>query len=258
MADAKLSALPAGAAIADADLFYSAQAGSSVRQAASAVKTYLLAAVGGSYQPLDADLTAIAALTGTNTIYYRSAANTWSPVTFDTTVTFSGGILGTTGLLTTAAAASTYQPLDGDLTSLAAAAGTNTIYYRSAIDTWSPVTVSTGLTFSGGALAATGGIPRSQRLQTGTTITVGGTDQIINCNIASGAAACTLPLANTRAGVPVTFKDVGGQFTANPLTITRTAPDTIEGLTSVTLSNNYAALTLTPANDGTTAGWFVT
>ena len=26
------------------------------------------------YQPLDADLTAIAALTGTNTIYYRSAA----------------------------------------------------------------------------------------------------------------------------------------------------------------------------------------
>src|SRR5690349_11519117 len=32
-------------------------------------------------QPLDGDLTAIAALSGTHTIYYRSAANTWSAVT---------------------------------------------------------------------------------------------------------------------------------------------------------------------------------
>lgn len=49
------------------------------------------------------------------------------------------------------------QPLDGDLTSLAAAAGTNTIYYRSGTDTWSPVVVSTGLAFSGGNLTATAG-----------------------------------------------------------------------------------------------------
>jgi hypothetical protein len=44
-------------------------------------------------QPLDADLTAIAALTGTNTIYYRSAANVWTPVTIGSGITFSGGIL---------------------------------------------------------------------------------------------------------------------------------------------------------------------
>lgn len=51
----------------------------------------------GSYQPLDADLTAIAALTGTNTIYYRSAADTWSPVTIGTGLTFSGGTLAASG-----------------------------------------------------------------------------------------------------------------------------------------------------------------
>jgi hypothetical protein len=58
-----------------------------------------------------------------------------------------------TGAISTATAA--YQPLDADLTSLAAAAGTNTIYYRSAANTWSPVVVSTGLAFSGGNLTAT-------------------------------------------------------------------------------------------------------
>src|SRR5215472_1056265 len=51
----------------------------------------------------------------------------------------------------------TYQPLDGDLISLAAATGTNTIYYRSTASTWSPVTIGANLTFSGGTLAATGG-----------------------------------------------------------------------------------------------------
>ena len=48
-------------------------------------------------QPLDADLTAIAALTGTNTIYYRSAANTWAAVTIGTGLTFTGGTLAATG-----------------------------------------------------------------------------------------------------------------------------------------------------------------
>jgi len=59
-----------------------------------------------------------------------------------------------TDYLTTAAAATTYQPLDGDLTALAALSGTNNIYYRSAANTWSSVTIGTGLTFTGGTLAA--------------------------------------------------------------------------------------------------------
>jgi hypothetical protein len=53
-----------------------------------------LTAIGA--QPLDADLTAIAALTGINTIYYRSAANTWAAVTVGTGLSFSSGTLAST------------------------------------------------------------------------------------------------------------------------------------------------------------------
>lgn len=55
--------------------------------------------------------------------------------------------------LTVAAAASGYQPLDGDLTALAALTGSNTIPYRSGTNTWAGITLGTGLTFSGGTLA---------------------------------------------------------------------------------------------------------
>ncbi len=47
------------------------------------------------YQPTDADLTALAALTGTNTLYYRSAANTWTAVTIGGNLSFLGGTLNT-------------------------------------------------------------------------------------------------------------------------------------------------------------------
>jgi hypothetical protein len=39
------------------------------------------------------DLAALEALSGTNTIYYRSAASTWSPVTIGSDLSFSGGTL---------------------------------------------------------------------------------------------------------------------------------------------------------------------
>jgi len=61
--------------------------------------------------------------------------------------------------------AAKYQPLDADLTALAALSGTNTIYYRSGTSTWSAVTIGSNLTFSGGTLSATGsggGLTRGQ------------------------------------------------------------------------------------------------
>lgn len=169
-----------------------------------------------NFQPLDGDLTAISALGGTNTIYYRSGVDTWGPVTFSG-LTFTGGVLTVTaagtgnvsnsgapnlnelaqwvdgthikGLpITTLFASPTFtgnpiaptqptatnnttiattafvqanlanfQPVDGDLTAIAALTGTNTIYYRSGTSAWSPVTIGTNLTFVGGTLAATGG-----------------------------------------------------------------------------------------------------
>lgn len=47
-----------------------------------------------------------------------------------------------------------FQAKDADLTSLAAAAATGVIYYRSAADTWGPVTIGSGLSFTSGTLSA--------------------------------------------------------------------------------------------------------
>ena len=56
-------------------------------------RTNLGLAIGTNVQAWDADLDALAALSGTNTIYYRSAANTWTGVTIGALLQFSGGTL---------------------------------------------------------------------------------------------------------------------------------------------------------------------
>jgi hypothetical protein len=59
------------------------------------------------------------------------------------------------GTLTIGDLSSIYQPLNGGLTSLANAAGTNTLYYRSAANTWSAVTIGANLSFAAGSLSVT-------------------------------------------------------------------------------------------------------
>ena len=48
------------------------------------------------YQPYDEDLTSISASSGEDVLYYRSAADTWEPVTIDASLTFESGILSVT------------------------------------------------------------------------------------------------------------------------------------------------------------------
>jgi len=68
--------------------------------------------LGLGYQTLDADLTAIAALTGTTGLLKKTAANTWA---LDTTA---------------------YQTLDADLTAIAALTGTSGLLKKTAANTW--------------------------------------------------------------------------------------------------------------------------
>lgn len=100
------------------------------------------------------------------------------------------------------------------------------------------------------------GVTRAQRSVTATPIIIVGSDQIINCNI-NVAAACSLPPAAARGGTPLTFKDVGAQFTANNLTITPNGSDTIDGAASLVLRNNRQGVTLVPFNDGVNTGWAI-
>lgn len=98
---------------------------------------------------------------------------------------------------------------------------------------------------------------RAQRSVTSSPIIVGTTDQILNVNISSGVPTCTLPQASTRAGLPVTFKDVGANFVAHSLVITPFSGDTIDGQANLVLNQSRESVTLVPFNDGINTGWAI-
>ncbi len=88
-ADVPISSLPAASSVTGADVVPIVQSGTTKKSTFTVQKglwdTF--------YQPLDGDLTAISALSGTHTIYYRSAASTWSAVTVGSGLNFTGATL---------------------------------------------------------------------------------------------------------------------------------------------------------------------
>lgn len=95
------------------------------------------------------DLAALEGLSSTG-IAVRTATDTWAQRSLTApaagiTISNNDGVSGNPTFA-----------LANDLASLEAASGTNTIYYRSATDTWSPITIGSNLTFSAGTLNAVG------------------------------------------------------------------------------------------------------
>ncbi len=77
-------------------------------------------------------------------------------------------------------------------------------------------------------------------------------DQQLNINAVTDLAP-VVPLASSRAGIALTFKNLPG---SHAQTITATAPDTFDGAAALALAGG-GTLTLVPYNDGVNAGWAI-
>ena len=96
------------------------------------------------------------------------------------------------------------------------------------------------VTYPQRSITAAGGLP------------IVSSDVVISFNNA-GDLTPTIPLASSRAGVPLTLNNVVGSHTQ---TLTRTSPDTFNGNTTINLVAG-ATITLAPYNDGVNSGYFI-
>jgi hypothetical protein len=84
------------------------------------------------------------------------------------------------------------------------------------------------------------------------------TDTVLLVDTTGGAVTITLPLGSSRSGasgyIPLTVKDDKENAAVNAITVNRTAPDTIDGVTTYPLDSNGIAVTFQPKSAG---GWDV-
>ena len=138
--------------------------------------------------------------------------------------------------LTSATAATTYQPLDGDLTAIAALAGTVGLIRKTAADTYSldTATYLTGIT-SGQVTTALGYTPYNATNPAGYTANTG-----------------TVTSVGLIAGTGVSVS--GGPITSSgSITVTNTAPDQVVSLaagTNVTVTGTYPNFTIAASGGG--------
>lgn len=137
------------------------------------------------------DLSALEGL-GSTGLAARTAADTWAQRTLTApaagfTITNPAGVAGDPTFV-----------LANDLAAIEALSGTNTIYYRSASDTWTAVTIGGSLTFSGGTLNAA--------LTLATTVTQSGTP------VATSVGFLGSPQMADQDDYTLALTDAGGHY----------------------------------------------
>jgi hypothetical protein len=138
------------------------------------------------------------------------------------------------------------QPLDGDLTALAALSGTNVIYYRAGASTWSAVTIGANLTFSGGTLSATGGAGSGD-----VTGPASATDESVA--LFDGTTGKIIKVGPSIAALALLASPA---FTGNPTAPTQTVGNSTDRLATtafVTTADNLKANLASPTFTGTPA-----
>jgi hypothetical protein len=234
--------------------------------ATTAFVTAAVATAGSGYQPLDSDLTALAALTTTS---YGRGFNTLAD---------SSAALTYIGTLSTAAIAAAYQPLDADLTAIAALATTsfgrgflirNSVANAQAYlnltpgtDIYSLTAVDTLLALKAPLASPTfTGTPSGPTAAALTNTTQFATTAFVTAaNVAFAAASHTWASTQTFTVAPV-FTDASGTRTALGLGTLATQSGTFSGTHSGTSSGTNTGdqtITLTGQVTGTGTGSFAT
>lgn len=102
---------------------------------------------------------------------------------------------------------------------------------------------------SGQVLKISSGIPAWSDTAGGSTpstkttnYTIAGTDTVIFADATSGSITITLPVASGLAGYKFYIKRIDGS--ANSCSVARSSSDTIDGLTSVSLAQQYTAISV--------------
>lgn len=94
--------------------------------------------------------------------------------------------------------------------------------------------------------------PRNQRsITSAANLPITATDSILNIGI-TAPLSITAPLASTRSGAALTFKNLASSTAT--VTLSPTAPDEFDALTSILIAPQQA-LTIVPANDGVNTGY---
>jgi len=134
-----------------------------------------------------------------------------------------------------------------------AAGATGDLYYRDASGNF----VRLGIGSNGQTLKVAGGIPvwsAANNLSTATktsSYTISATDVVIFANASSASVAISLPTASSMAGYRFYIKRTDNS--ANTCSVTRSGTDTIDGMTSFTIDQQYTSMTV--VSDG--SAWYI-